>query len=123
MVRPVWPIWKRCGFHPASTAARDAPTAAPMTPASSSSSTKFSGPLSPRPPDTTISASVSSGSPVCASSRRSTKRVAGVAAPRLWRSTEGARPGSASATLKTFGRRVATHGPVFQRTRDRILPA
>ena len=73
MVRPVWPIWKRCGRQPASTAAREAPTAAPITLASDSRMTKFSGPLSPRPPETTISASASSGRPVADSSRRSTR--------------------------------------------------
>ena len=36
IVRPVWPIWNRCGRQPASTAAREAPTAAPMTRPSSS---------------------------------------------------------------------------------------
>ena len=28
-VLPVWPTWDACGYQPASTAARDAPTAAP----------------------------------------------------------------------------------------------
>ena len=60
---PVWPTWLECGYQPASTAAREAPTAAPSESASASMMAKFSAPL-PRPPETTIAASVSSGRPV-----------------------------------------------------------
>ena len=35
---PVWPIWKACGFQPESTAAREAPTAAPSESAKPSTS-------------------------------------------------------------------------------------
>src|SRR5205809_4072353 len=55
-VLPVCPTWSACGRHPASTTARDAPTAArPAKAAASASNTlKLAGSLSPRPPDTTI---------------------------------------------------------------------
>src|SRR6266496_6145054 len=62
-VLPVWPTWLLCGYQPASTAARDAPTAAPSRSASLSIRAKCSAPPRPRPPDTTIEASVSSGRP------------------------------------------------------------
>src|SRR5438128_254640 len=92
MVRPVCPIWKRWGRQPASTAARETPTAAPSTLARDSRMTKFSGPLSPRPPDTTISASASSGRPVEDSSRRSTRLMAGAGTVAAGLSTAAAAP-------------------------------
>jgi hypothetical protein len=73
---PVWPICKLYGTHPASTTAREAPTAElPMAMASSSSSLKFEGSCSPRPPAMTTLASSSFG-PAAASSCRSTRRAA-----------------------------------------------
>src|SRR3712207_8309705 len=46
----VCPIWSLCGRQPSSVTARVAPTAAlPKASASSSTSLKFSGALSPRP--------------------------------------------------------------------------
>src|SRR6266540_551054 len=67
-VFPVWPTWSAWGRHPASTTARDAPTAAlpPNAAASASSTLKFAGSLSPRPPDTTIGASATSRAPASA---------------------------------------------------------
>src|SRR2546426_10363497 len=58
-VLPVCPTWSAWGRHPASTTARDAPTAArPAKAAASSSNTlKLAGSLSPRPPDTMMGAS------------------------------------------------------------------
>src|SRR5690606_16328565 len=61
-VLPVWPTWKVCGIQPESTAAREAPTAAPR--ASARASTSVKSPPVPRPPETTMAASVSSGRPV-----------------------------------------------------------
>ena len=58
---PVWPTWNDCGTYPASTAARDAPTAAPSASARSSTSANFSSDPSPRPPETTFAAPRSSG--------------------------------------------------------------
>ena len=49
------------GTKPASTAAREAPTAAPSLSAKLSSSLKFSPFCIPRPPETTTRAAVSSG--------------------------------------------------------------
>src|SRR5699024_6648834 len=60
---PVWPTCEECGYQPASTAAREAPTAAPRVSAKVSTGPK--SPPVPRPPETTIGASVSSGRPVC----------------------------------------------------------
>ena len=61
-VLPVWPTWNVCGIQPESTAAREAPTAAPSASARPSTGSKL--PPVPRPPETTIAASVSSGRPV-----------------------------------------------------------
>src|SRR5687767_7141263 len=61
-VLPVCPIWEECGYQPESTAARDAPTAAPSESPNASASGK-SRPVPP-PPDTTTEASVTSGRPV-----------------------------------------------------------
>src|SRR6185312_2437440 len=60
-VLPVWPTWNWCGYQPSSVAARDAPTAAPSRSARPSIRAKFSALPTPRPPDTTMDASVSSG--------------------------------------------------------------
>src|SRR3712207_7357284 len=71
---PVWPTWLVCGYQPASTAAREAPTAAPRESASASMIEKFSALATPRPPDTTIEASVSSGrDDFCSTDRKSTR--------------------------------------------------
>src|SRR5215470_13519328 len=123
IVRPVWPIWKRWGRQPASTAAREAPTAAPITLASSSRITKFSGPLSPRPPDTTISASVSSGSPVDDSCLRSTSFMLSAGMFTAGFSTDAVAPACASAGRKTLGRSVAIHGVLDHVIFERSLPA
>src|ERR1700689_916704 len=60
-VLPVWPTWNACGYQPASTTARDAPTAAPSESASCSMIPNPSADPMPRPPETTIEASDSSG--------------------------------------------------------------
>ena len=60
-VLPVWPTWNWCGYQPASVTARDAPTAAPSASASSSMILNPSADPVPRPPETTICASVRSG--------------------------------------------------------------
>jgi hypothetical protein len=56
-VLPVCPTWCEYGIHPASTVALEAPTAAPKTLASLFMCEKFSGPPTPLPPETIISAS------------------------------------------------------------------
>jgi hypothetical protein len=62
-VFPVCPTWNWCGYQPASVTARDAPTPAPSASARSSMILKSSALPVPRPPDTTIGASVRSGRP------------------------------------------------------------
>src|SRR5690606_11687943 len=74
-VLPVWPTWYWWGQKPASVAARDAPTAPPSRSASSSTSAKFSALPTPRPPETTTDASVSSGRALFGSATRSTTRA------------------------------------------------
>jgi hypothetical protein len=58
---PVWPIWYSFGTKPASTAAREAPTAPFNLSASFSNNTKLSPLFRPRPPATTTRAVVRSG--------------------------------------------------------------
>ena len=79
---PVWPTWLLWGYQPASTAARLAPTAAPRVSAKPSTGEK--SPPVPRPPETTIEASVSSGRPDLAFGLRS---VIGAALARSERAT------------------------------------
>src|SRR5579863_944248 len=72
-VLPVCPTWNACGYQPASVTARDAPTAAPRLSASFSMMPNPSADPVPRPPETTICASVSSGrSPLAATTRSDT---------------------------------------------------
>src|SRR6201992_452174 len=73
------PTWLEGGYQPASTAARDAPTAPPSRSASFSIIAKCSGPPSPRPPETTTAASVSSGRPEEARTSRPVTVVASAA--------------------------------------------
>src|SRR3989442_8182415 len=58
-VSPVCPTCSSFGRQPASVTAREAPTAPPSASASCSTRCQFSGPLRPRPPDTTTRASAS----------------------------------------------------------------
>src|SRR5947208_855231 len=58
---PVCPTCKSLDTKPASTAALEAPTAAPNTSANSSINLNFSALCNPRPPDTTILADPKSG--------------------------------------------------------------
>src|SRR5438552_77958 len=64
----------------------------------------------PRPPEMTISASVSSGRPVETSSRRSTSFILAAGILTLGFSTVPLLPAWLSAGLQPLGRRVATHG-------------
>ncbi len=77
----------------------------------------------PRPPEMTVSASVSSGSPVETSSRRSTNFICAPAAVRLGRSIVAVLPGWLSAGRNTLGLRVATHGDFAHVTFESSLPA
>ena len=58
---PVWPTCQSFGTKPASTAAREAPSAAFNLSASASRILKFSPDPMPRPPETTTRADTSSG--------------------------------------------------------------
>src|SRR6201996_3042710 len=103
-VLPVCPTWKECGYQPASVTARDAPTAAPRASASFSTILKPSSDPVPRPPETTICASVRSGrSPFSATTRSTT--VAALAASDAEKETAStaAAPADASGEI-AFGR-------------------
>ena len=54
---PVWPTCSLCGRQPRSETGLEQAVAAPKTSAKSSIRFQFSGPLRPRPPEITISAS------------------------------------------------------------------
>ena len=71
--------------------------------------TKFSGPLRPRPPETTISASLSSGRPVAASCLRSTSFMLSAGMLAAGFSTAAAPP-APSPGRNTLGRSVTIHG-------------
>ena len=71
----------------------------------------------------TISASVSSGSPVAASSRRSTNFMVAAGMLMAGRSTVATLPGCSSAGRNTLGRKVAIHGLFAHVTFDSSLPA
>src|SRR5262245_1772460 len=77
----------------------------------------------PRPPEITVSASVSSGRPVDTSSRRSTSFMRAVGIFTLGLSTCAVLATPGSAGLKTLGRSVAIHGVVAHVIFARSLPA
>src|SRR5258707_11505322 len=56
---PVCPTWSVCGRHPALVTAREQPTAPPSSSASSSITANPAADPTPRPPETTTSASAS----------------------------------------------------------------
>ncbi|KAG0956967.1 hypothetical protein G6F31_012550 [Rhizopus arrhizus] len=105
-ILPVCPTCQSLGAYPASTAAREAPRAAPSFCANGSSSLKFSALPRPRPPDTTTRAPPSSGRSDTASSRL-TKRARPASGTAATVST-GAPPPSAGAASKAGGRTGAT---------------
>src|SRR5271165_2527987 len=121
-VLPVWPTWNWWGYQPASVTARDAPTAAPRASASSSMILNPSADPVPRPPDTTICASVRSGrSPLSAAARSVT--VAVFAAPDAANetATSSAAPCDGSA-LTAFGRTAMMGVPLVTRDQAVIAP-
>src|ERR1044072_3241228 len=120
-VLPVCPTWLVCGDQPASTAAREAPTAAPRESASASTTGKFSAPPTPRPPETTIAASVRSGRPVDSRAARETTFVP-VAAPENDTSSTSAAPAAGAASgAAELGLTVRTGVPLV--TRDVVVYA
>src|SRR5581483_675359 len=84
-VLPVCPTCSSFGRQPASVTARDAPVAAPSASASSSTSFQFSGPLRPRPADTTARASASDTRlpPLAVASKRPYRRRSSEAAAAI----------------------------------------
>src|SRR5437867_4029664 len=113
-VLPVWPTWYWWSTQPASTTARDAPTAAPRAAARLSTRWKFSGPFRPRPPDTMICASVSSSLPDAVAWTAVTfARDVVSTVPFL---SSALRDASVFPTANTFGRRVAICGSPSHRT-------
>src|SRR3954463_2717452 len=116
---PVWPTWLVCGDQPASTAAREAPTAAPRESARSSMRWKFSAPLTPRPPETTIAASVSSGRPVDSRGVREVTLVPVASAEKVTDSASTAPAAGAASTAAEFGLTVMTGVPL--ETRDLVV--
>jgi hypothetical protein len=69
-----------------------------------------SGPLSPRPPETTMSASVTSISPLSSLMTSTTRPLAAASGTATAIFTISPWIGGTSATGKMFGRRVATSG-------------
>ncbi|GAA3243812.1 hypothetical protein GCM10020256_68990 [Streptomyces thermocoprophilus] len=116
---PVWPTWLVCGYQPASTAAREAPTAAPSSSARASMIAKFSAPLTPRPPETTIAASVSSGRPVDSRGVRPVIRVPVALSEKVTDSASTAPAAGAASTAALFGLTVMTGVPL--ETRDLVV--
>src|SRR4029453_2515306 len=112
------------GPHPppaAGTAAGRAPPAAPRESASASTRAKLDGSWRPRPPETTISASATSGRPPCSWTRWSITRTGWVApAPRH----RGFSSGSAgvSAAGNELGLTASTGVPVRTRARTVVAP-
>ncbi|OEV19819.1 hypothetical protein AN221_15405, partial [Streptomyces nanshensis] len=99
--------------------ARDAPTAAPRLSASASIRGKFSAPFTPRPPETTIAASVSSGRPVDSRGVRATTFVPVAAAPNDTARASTAPAAAAGSTGAEFGFTVITGTPL--ETRDFVV--
>src|ERR1700733_10920166 len=110
-VLPVCPTWNWCGYQPASVTARDAPTAAPRESASFSMMPNPSADPVPRPPETTICASVSSGrSPFSATTR--SVILAALAASDAVNATASTAAAPADGSGETaFGRTAMTGGP------------
>ena len=74
MVSPVWPIWALRSIQPSSQATRVAPTAAPS--GSARERTRSKSPSTPRPPTTTVRASVRAGPEATEVASRETRRTA-----------------------------------------------
>src|ERR1700730_8380617 len=103
-VLPVCPTWNACGYQPASVTARDAPPAAPSASASFSMILKPSSDPVPRPPETTICASVSSGrSPFAATTYSVTAAPLAASDAANYTASTTPAPGDASG-VTAFGR-------------------
>src|SRR5438094_9997850 len=97
-----------CGTQPASVAAREAPTAAPIESANCSTTLKFSADPTPRPPDTITDASCSDGrDPLASSTRSSTLADRAASDSETTTGTTSAAPGAGTAATE-FARRLIT---------------
>ena len=115
---PVWPTWNACGYQPASTTARDAPTAAPRESASCSMIPKPSAEPVPRPPETTICASDRSGRSLAAATTCSVTFAAFAASDAVnATASTAAAPGDGSAATE-FGRTAMIGVPFLHRRVD-----
>ncbi|MDT4859047.1 hypothetical protein FQZ97_935410 [compost metagenome] len=120
-ILPVWPTCMSFGTKPASTAARDAPTAAPSLSAREYSSLKLSPFCMPRPPETTILAAVSSGrSDLASSSPTKADLPASLTVPTA---STAAEPPSALTASKPVPRTVITFTAAEDCTVAMALPA
>mmetsp|Transcript_54483 Transcript_54483/g.132233 ORF Transcript_54483/g.132233 Transcript_54483/m.132233 type:complete len:215 (-) Transcript_54483:449-1093(-) len=120
---PVWPTCQSFGQKPASTAARDAPTAAPNLSANASRMGKFSPDLIPRPPLTTIDALPRSGRSDLETDSLTHSALSN-ATTSLTVSTESAGQSTNGALSKLVGRIDNTFVPVsFDTTFPRTFPA
>src|SRR5262249_34586508 len=121
-VLPVWPTWNWWGYQPASVTAREAPTAAPRASARASMTPNPCADPVPRPPETTICASVRSGrSPFSATT---CSVIAAAVAASLARKVTGeisAAPGEGSAAI-AFGRTAMIRGALATRECPGIAP-
>mmetsp|Transcript_67382 Transcript_67382/g.186485 ORF Transcript_67382/g.186485 Transcript_67382/m.186485 type:complete len:205 (-) Transcript_67382:353-967(-) len=103
---PVWPTCMSLGTKPASTAAREAPTAAPSLSASLYSISKFSPFFMPRPPAITTEAEDSSGRSLLVFSSRTNEDRPASGEAAAGASSTAALPPSAAAASKAVPRTV-----------------
>ena len=122
-MRPVCPIWHSLETKPASTAARDAPIAAPSASASGSRIWNFSSLCIPRPPETITRAASKSGrleSVRCTASKRDKSNVMAFSSDIF---LMGAVPLSIDAASKAIPRMVRTFFLSVERIVAKALPA
>ncbi len=113
---PVCPTCSAWGRQPASTTAREAPTAAPSASASSSTSRKFSGSLRPRPPLTITDASATS-SLACSGCLTSVVAAADALFPAVGATSSTLAFPVPSTGASTFGRNEMTQRSAVTRAR------
>src|SRR3954451_7567039 len=111
-VTPVWPTCMLCGTQPASTTAREAPTAAPSESASFSMIAKLSALPMPRPPETTTDASDSCGREPFSSTTLSTILAPLAASEIVTDTTTSSAAPADSSGANEFGRTVMTGVPL-----------
>src|SRR5215470_16011990 len=121
-VLPVWPTWNWCGYQPASVTAREAPTAAPSASASCSMTPNPSADPVPRPPETTICASVRSGRSPFSATTCSVIRVAFAASDSVTVTGETSAAPAAGSAVIAFGRTAMIGVPLTTRECTVIAP-